>query len=56
MHELDSADEIVFFCKSGSRSARAVELMAGAGFRKIKNLRGGINAWAQRIDPKLPVY
>jgi len=56
MHELDSADEIVFFCKSGGRSARAVELMAGAGFRKIKNLRGGINAWAQRVDPKLPVY
>jgi rhodanese-related sulfurtransferase len=30
--------------------------MAGAGFRKIKNLRGGINAWAKRVDPKLPVY
>jgi len=56
MHELDSADEIVFFCKSGSRSARAVELMAGAGFRKIKNLRGGINAWAREVDPRLPVY
>jgi adenylyltransferase/sulfurtransferase len=56
MHELDSADEIVFFCKSGGRSARAVELMAGAGFRKIKNLRGGINAWARQVDPKLPVY
>jgi len=56
MHELDSADEIVFFCKSGGRSARAVELMAGAGFRKIKNLRGGINAWARRVDPSLPLY
>ncbi|HMK08479.1 MAG TPA: molybdopterin-synthase adenylyltransferase MoeB [Anaerolineales bacterium] len=56
MHELDSADEIVFFCKSGGRSARAVELMAGAGFRKIKNLRGGINAWARRVDPNLPLY
>jgi len=56
MHELDSAEEIVFFCKSGSRSARAVELMAGAGFRKIKNLRGGINAWAREVDPRLPVY
>ncbi len=56
MHELDSAEEIVFFCKSGSRSARAVELMAGAGFRKLKNLRGGINAWAREVDPNLPVY
>lgn len=56
MHELDSAEETVFFCASGSRSARAVELMAGAGFRKIKNLRGGINAWARQVDPSLPVY
>lgn len=56
MHELDSADDIVLFCKMGSRSARAVELLAGAGFRKQKNLRGGINAWARDVDPTLPVY
>ena len=56
MHELDSADEMVIFCKSGTRSARAVELLAGAGFRKQKNLRGGINAWASEIDPSLPLY
>ncbi|MDF1499596.1 MAG: molybdopterin-synthase adenylyltransferase MoeB [Anaerolineales bacterium] len=56
MHSLDSADEIVLFCKSGSRSARALELLAGAGFRKLKNLRGGINAWAREVDPRLPVY
>jgi len=56
LHELDSAEEIVLFCKSGSRSARAVELLAGAGFRKQRHLRGGINAWAQEVDPSLPVY
>src|SRR3990172_8870107 len=56
LHELDSAEEIVLFCKSGSRSARAVELLAGAGFRKQRHLRGGINAWAQTVDPSLPVY
>ena len=56
MHRLDSAEEIVLFCKSGTRSARALELLAGAGFRKIKNLRGGINAWAEQIDPSLPIY
>lgn len=56
MHTLDSADEIVLFCKSGVRSARALELLAGAGFRKLKNLRGGINAWAREVDPELPVY
>lgn len=56
MHELDSAEEMVLFCKSGSRSARAVELLAGAGFRKQKNLKGGINAWARQVDPSLPLY
>lgn len=56
LSELDTADELVVFCRTGGRSARAVELMISAGFRKVKNLRGGINAWAQQIDPNLPVY
>ncbi len=56
LSELDSADEFVLFCKAGTRSARALELMLSAGFRKIKNLKGGINAWAREVDPKLPVY
>jgi adenylyltransferase/sulfurtransferase len=56
LNELDSAQEMVIFCKSGTRSARAVELLAGAGFRKIKNLRGGINQWARQVDPSLPIY
>ncbi|MBM3143497.1 MAG: molybdopterin-synthase adenylyltransferase MoeB [Chloroflexi bacterium] len=56
MHELDSAEEIVLFCKMGSRSVRALEVLASAGFRKIKNLEGGINAWAEEVDPGLPIY
>lgn len=56
LHELDSAQDIVLFCKSGTRSARALELLAGAGFRKVKHLRGGINAWAEQIDPEQPIY
>jgi adenylyltransferase/sulfurtransferase len=56
LSELDSADEMVIFCKSGTRSTRALELMVSAGFRKVKNLKGGINAWANEIDPSLPVY
>lgn len=56
MHELDSADDLVLFCKTGVRSTRALELLAGAGFRKVKNLKGGINAWAQEINSSLPVY
>lgn len=54
--ELDSAKEMVVFCKSGTRSMRALELLASAGFKKVKNLKGGINAWSQEVDPSLPVY
>jgi sulfur-carrier protein adenylyltransferase/sulfurtransferase len=56
LSELDSAEEMVLFCKSGSRSIRALELLVSAGFRKVSNLRGGINAWAREVDPNLPVY
>jgi adenylyltransferase/sulfurtransferase len=56
LSELDTAEEMVVFCRSGTRSARALELLAGAGFRKVKNLTGGINAWARDVDSDLPVY
>lgn len=56
LSELDSAEEIVLFCKSGTRSTRALEILASAGFKKIKNLKGGINAWAREVDEELPVY
>jgi len=56
LSELDSAEEMVVFCKSGARSARALELLISAGFKKVKNLKGGINAWAREVDPSLPVY
>jgi adenylyltransferase/sulfurtransferase len=56
LSELDTAEDLVLFCKSGTRSARALELLVGAGFRKVKNLKGGINAWAGEVDPSLPLY
>lgn len=56
LSELDTQDEIVVFCKSGIRSVRAVEILIGSGFQRVKNLQGGINAWAINIDPKIPVY
>jgi adenylyltransferase/sulfurtransferase len=56
LSELDSAQDMVVFCKTGSRSTRALELLASAGFKKVKNLKGGINAWAREIDPSLPIY
>ncbi|HEX9028340.1 MAG TPA: molybdopterin-synthase adenylyltransferase MoeB [Anaerolineales bacterium] len=56
LSELNSADEMVVFCKSGTRSGRALELLVSAGFKKVKNLRGGINAWAREVDPSQPIY
>lgn len=56
MHELSSADEIVLQCRSGVRSAKALGLLQAAGFRKLKNLTGGILAWSEDVDPSLPKY
>jgi len=56
LSELDSAEDMVLFCKSGARSTRALELLTSAGFKKVKNLKGGINAWAKEVDRNLPVY
>src|ERR1700690_968491 len=56
LSEIDSAQEMVVFCKTGSRSTRALELLVSAGFKKVKNLKGGINAWAKDIDPNMPIY
>lgn len=56
MSELDSAEDIVLFCKAGTRSTRALRILSSAGFRKIKNLKGGINAWAREVNEDLPVY
>jgi adenylyltransferase/sulfurtransferase len=54
--ELDSSREIVAHCKMGGRSAKAVDFMRQAGFTKVKNLKGGINAWAEKVDPRMPKY
>ncbi len=56
VHELDSSREIIAHCRSGVRSAKAVDFLRQAGFRKVHNLQGGILAWADRIDPKMPKY
>jgi len=56
VHELDSSREIVAHCRSGTRSAKAVNFLRQAGFRKVRNLSGGILAWADRVDPKMPKY
>ncbi len=56
VHELDSSREIVAHCRSGKRSAEAVDFLKKAGFRKIWNLKGGILAWSEEVDPSVPKY
>jgi len=56
VNELDSSREIVAHCRSGVRSAKAVAFLQQAGFKKVHNLAGGILAWADRVDPKMPKY
>jgi adenylyltransferase/sulfurtransferase len=56
VHELDSSREIVAHCRSGKRSAEAVDFLRKAGFRKIHNLTGGILAWSDEVDPSVPKY
>ena len=54
--ELDSSREIVAHCRSGKRSAEASEFLRQAGFRKVLNLKGGILAWSDEVDPSVPKY
>jgi sulfur-carrier protein adenylyltransferase/sulfurtransferase len=56
VNELDSSREIVAHCRSGKRSADAVEFLRRAGFRKVLNLKGGILAWSDEVDPTVPKY
>ncbi len=56
VHELDSSVEIVAHCRSGQRSAQAVEFLRKAGFRKVWNLKGGILGWSDKVDPSVPKY
>jgi adenylyltransferase/sulfurtransferase len=56
VNELDPDQEMVVHCKMGGRSAKAVEFLHKSGFTKAKNLTGGILAWSDKVDPKVPKY
>ena len=56
MNELDKEKEIIVQCKSGKRSARVCEFLSKNSFNNVKNLSGGIIAWAEEIDPSIIVY
>ncbi len=57
MDELDASKPIVMQCKSGGRSAKAIEFLQAAGFEgDMSNLIGGITAWSDQVDPSVPKY
>ncbi len=54
--ELDPEDDIVVHCHHGRRSMRAATLLAEQGFGKVKNLKGGIDEWAEKLDSEMARY
>ena len=57
MDEIDPTRETILQCKAGGRSATAIQALQRAGFQgELKNLRGGITAWSNDVDPKVPKY
>jgi adenylyltransferase/sulfurtransferase len=56
IEELDRERDIVIYCRSGQRSAQAVNLLRGAGFERVKNLVGGVLRWSDEVDPSMPKY
>jgi adenylyltransferase/sulfurtransferase len=56
LRTLDSARDVVLYCKTGVRSAQAVRQLQTAGFRRVWNLAGGILRWSKDVDPTVPRY
>ena len=57
MDEIDPSRETVVHCKMGGRSARAIDALQRSGFKgKLINLKGGIIAWSNEVDPSVPKY
>jgi len=56
MNELDTASEIVLYCRTGNRSEQALVQLREAGFRKLWNLEGGLLAWSEQVDPSVSRY
>ena len=56
VHELDMTREIVAHCKSGVRSGKAIDFLKSAGFKNLRNMKGGILAWSDQVDPTVAKY
>lgn len=56
LSEIRGDDEVIIYCKMGGRSKKAYKILQDNGFGTLKNLRGGIRAWSEEVDPDLPTY
>lgn len=56
LNELDPNSEIIAHCKMGGRSAKAVDFLKQRGYKKVRNMKGGILAWSDKVDPTVPKY
>ncbi len=56
LNEVPKENSIITFCRSGNTSGDACKLLTDSGFKDVASLKGGINEWAKKIDPTLPVY
>jgi sulfur-carrier protein adenylyltransferase/sulfurtransferase len=56
LDELDDGSEIVVYCRSGARSADVARYLRSRGYERARNLRGGILAWGEEVDPSVPRY
>jgi adenylyltransferase/sulfurtransferase len=56
LDELNKSDDIVLYCRTGIRSARALKMLRVAGFEKVRNLVGGIHNWSDKVDSSFPKY
>ena len=54
--EVPLNEDVVLYCRSGARSARAVQFLQGLGYKRVRNLEGGILAWADEVEPSMPKY
>ena len=56
LDELETSQEIIVYCHHGDRSIDACLILWEHGFRKVRNLTGGIEAWSELVDPSIPRY
>lgn len=56
MTELNPEDDLVIVCRSGSRSARVTAFLLGQGFKRVRNLAGGVLRWSREVDPSMRRY